>query len=86
MTHSDCTVSRPNTRLSNFELLRILAMFLVLIVHCNYRFLGVPTTDEAREFILPTFARVSFQNISIVCVNLFVMISGWFGAKLQLGG
>lgn len=70
-------------RYSGFELLRIVAMILVLIVHvliCLPR----PTTDFA---IAEPFKAISFyftDAISIICVNVFILISGWFGINLRL--
>ena len=70
-------------RYSGFELLRIVAMILVLIVHvliCLPR----PTTTFA---IAEPFKAISFyftDAISIICVNVFILISGWFGINLRL--
>lgn len=70
-------------RYSNFELLRIVAMILVLIVHvliCLPR----PTTAFV---IAEPFKAISFyftDAISIICVNVFILISGWFGINLRL--
>ena len=66
---------------SNFELLRIVAMMLVLLVHANYFALG----DVTREEIIATpgtaFVRMFCEHLCIVCVNLFVLLSGWFGIR-----
>lgn len=61
-------------------------MFLVLTVHCGFRFLGIPTSEEAHSFFLETSSRLFFQNLSIGCVDIFVLISGWFGIKLTKKG
>ena len=73
-------------RQSNFELLRITAMMLVLIVHADYWSLGVPRFDMAASHGANVFARVLFEMLSVVCVNVFVMISGWFGIKASVRG
>ena len=73
-------------RLSNIELLRMVAMFLVLIVHADYYSLGAPTFDEIQQEPTDTFFRILFEAISIVCVNVFVLISGWFGIRPTLKG
>ena len=65
------------------ELLRIIAMFLVLIVHANYYSLSAPTTYEIESEPIPSFFRCFFQTLSIICVNVFVLISGWFGMKFS---
>lgn len=68
-------------RQSNIELLRLIAMFLVLLVHANYFSLGAPTNIEIKHEPLDAFLRIFFEATSIVCVNVFVLISGWFGIK-----
>lgn len=69
-------------RQSNFELLRIIAMLLVLIVHADYLSIGSPTVQDATDFPLPTFMRITTQSLSIVCVNVYILISGFFLIKL----
>lgn len=68
-------------RQSNIELLRIVAMFLVLVVHADFMALGEPTFDEMNTQPLPSVIRVFIQSCAIVCVNVFVLISGWFGVR-----
>lgn len=77
-------LSDRRKRSSNIELLRILAMFLVLLVHSNFFSLGAPTQILCSQN--PDFAFSSFfvQGLSICCVNLFVLISGWFGIRPKL--
>lgn len=79
-------IQTEHRRESGIELLRIIAMFLVLTVHCGFRFLGIPTAEEAHSFFLETSSRLFFQNLSIGCVDIFVLISGWFGIKLTKKG
>lgn len=64
---------------SNIELLRLLAMFLVLVVHADFFSLGIPTQAEVVSSPINAFTRFFFESLSIVCVNVFVLISGWFG-------
>lgn len=66
-------------RQSNIELLRMVSMFLVLLVHADYFSLGGPTLLEIHQTPLDAYFRVFFEAVSIVCVNVFVLISGWFG-------
>ena len=68
-------------RSSNFELLRIIAMILVMIVHADFRSLGIPTSFELHNSFISSLCRLSIESISIICVNVFVLISGWFGIK-----
>lgn len=69
---------------SNMELLRIVAMFLVLVVHADFFTLGIPTYEESINDVLPTISRFFFQCLSIGCVDVFVLISGWFGIRPNL--
>jgi len=73
-------------RQSNMELLRILAMFLVLAVHANFYALG--TTDAASVEANPVASatRVVLRITSCMCVNIFILISGWFSIKPSIKG
>lgn len=73
-------------RQSNIELLRILAMFLVLVVHADFWTLNPPTADDFVYSPLNAWTRTFFESVSIVCVNVFILISGWFGIKPSVKG
>ncbi len=66
-------------RQSNIELLRITSMLLVLIVHANFKVLGAPNNDNISIDLFGSIMRYLTESLSIVCVNAFVLISGWFG-------
>ena len=70
-------------RESNFELLRIIAMFLVLVVHADYFSLGRPSFEEYTSYPLSSVTRILIESISIVCLNVFVLISCWFGIHFK---
>lgn len=74
---------QQGNRQSNLELLRLVAMFMVLAVHANYSPLGAPTTEEWHLSPLISFGRVFLMQATIICVNLFVFISGWFGLHIK---
>lgn len=76
---------RPS-RESAMELLRILAMLMVLIVHADYAALGVPSANLLRDAPTAALCRVGFEQLAIVGVNTFVLISGWFGIRTTLRG
>lgn len=73
-------------RQSNIELLRILSMFLVLVVHADFWAFGAPTADDFSVNPLNAFTRVIIESVSIICVNVFILISGWFGIKPSVKG
>lgn len=71
-------------RQSNFELLRIIAMFLVLAVHANYFALdGGPSAQECATRVISSMTRIVLESACIVCVDVFVLISGWFGIHFK---
>ncbi|MDE6277498.1 MAG: hypothetical protein K2M06_05250 [Muribaculaceae bacterium] len=76
----------PSSRASNFELLRILAMFFVLVVHADFAVLDPPTPDQLHAAPLNGATRILIEMFAIVSVNIFVLISGWFGIKASLRG
>ena len=80
-SNTNKTINNQKLRSSNIELLRIISMFLVLIVHADYFSLGAPTITEITDKPLSSFARILFESLSILCVNVFVFISGWFSIK-----
>ena len=71
-------------RESNMELLRIVSMLMVLLLHANFLVFGTPTAADATCQPVATFLRLFFESVSIVGVNLFVFISGWYGIKAKV--
>lgn len=73
-------------RNSSIELYRIIATLAVLIVHFNGWFLGdwpLPEYDVDNPSLFRTGQTV-ISALVIICVNMFVIISGYFGIKLKL--
>lgn len=74
-----------SARQTNMEILRLLSMFLVLIVHANTAYQPWPINQQT---VLATplhcFIRFLIESLSIVCVNAFVLLSGWFGINFSL--
>lgn len=70
-------------RKSNIELLRITAMLFVMIVHANFQALSTPTPESIRLNPGEEFVRIIIESFAIVCVDVFVLISGWFGIKFK---
>ena len=73
-------------RESNFELLRIIAMFMVLVLHADFQALGEPTRADILSSTLTSSLKVFFEMASIIAVNVFVLISGWFGIRPSIKG
>ena len=71
-------VVSQNARQSNMELLRIVAMFMILVYHTVY-YVFYDYRGES-----PVFA--SLMTILHIGVPLFVLISGYFGIKPSIKG
>lgn len=71
-----------NQRNSSVELFRILATFLVLIVHFNGWFIG-GMPDKLTDFSIPSISQAFIESLSSVCVNCFLVITGWYGLKFK---
>ena len=83
---SSLTSITKGPRQCNIELLRIIAMFLVLVVHADFLSLGKPTFTDYTLNPIASLTRVLFESFSIICVNIFILISGWFKIKSTLKG
>lgn len=73
-------------RNSNMELLRVIAMLFVLIVHCGYAVYGFPRLNKVVSDTPLWIMRMTIQHATICCVNIFVLLSGWFGIRPTLKG
>lgn len=71
---------------SRFELLRIIAMFMVLILHANFLVLHYPGPKALHAEPVQAMTRIFFEMLSLVAVNLFVLISGWWGIRPSVTG
>lgn len=70
-------------RSSNFELLRLLAMMFVLIVHADFIAFGAPDVADWARRPVGVVSQYVFECLAICCVDVFVLISGWFGIKFS---
>ena len=68
---------------SNIELLRVISMILVLVSHASYTSLDPPTHSDISTSLDSSFMRGISESLSVVCVNAFVLISGWYGIKVR---
>lgn len=71
-------------RNSSIELFRIVATFYVLIIHLNGWMAGgmVDFNDSSIGFD-HKICQLLIESLTIVCVNSFLIISGWCGIKLN---
>lgn len=68
-------------RHSGMELLRSVAMALVVVAHADFWALGSPTYDFCEKDMLRAALQYYLEFFSLICVNCFVFISGWFSIK-----
>lgn len=66
-------------RNSSMELLRIVAMFLVMFTHANFLSGAIPLPSE--ENVAYATMVFFFQTLSAPCVDIFILISGYFGIR-----
>ncbi len=59
-------------------------MLLIVLLHCNYFALGGQSTFDIHS--TKGFTRVLCEQVTIVGVDVFVLISGWFGIHAKLKG
>lgn len=71
---------KKTVRQSNFELLRIIAMLMVMVCHA----LGY--VQEKDLVGITGISKLAVSQFCLICVNVFVMISGWFGIKASWKG
>ena len=70
-----------NNRDSNMELLRIISMLLIMVLHADFSAISVPTIGQCRDSVSSSFFRFFIEGLAVVAVNVFVMLSGWYGIK-----
>lgn len=61
-------------------------MLLIVLVHANYFSLGFIDSNAVRTDPVPSVIRIFFEQLCVVGVNVFVLISGWFGIKPTVKG
>lgn len=73
-------------RHSGIELLRVISIFFILVVHVINLVIGAPDRTDLLTKPLSAITTISFESIAVVCVDVFVIISGWFGIKYSIKG
>lgn len=53
-------------------------MFMVMIVHA-VMVIGLPSANEISIYPLKSFVGVLIESLSIICVNVYILISGFCG-------
>ena len=75
-------IDHIKNRQSNLELLRLLAMLMIMVGHALY--FSFP--DKSQIIDAPFWSSSFFlaKGLTVCSVNVFVMISGWFGIKCKV--
>ena len=73
-------------RLANMELLRFMAMFMILTLHADYFCFGWPQRQDIQMLPEVWGVRILVEHWAIIGVDVFILISGWFGIRASLKG
>ena len=73
-------------RCSNIELLRIVALLLIMLGHTHLRISPFPRMQDACMEPLSSFGKLMLSCIATTGVGIFIAISGWFGIKFRVNG
>lgn len=75
---------RQKERDSSIELFRIVATFTVLLVHFTGWFVGGISNPHDTSLDLSfRMGQMIIESLCVVCVNCFLIISGWYGMNLR---
>lgn len=73
-------------RQSNIELLRLVSMMLLVMLHANFYSNGGLYKADILAAPGASALRIFWEEMCNVCVNVFVLISGWFAIKPSIKG
>lgn len=74
-------IQQSPARQSSMELLRILSVFSILAYHANFYAIGWPVQADWCAAPIVSALRTYAEFATLVCVDVFVLISGWFGIR-----
>ena len=78
-------VVRPQ-RQSNVELLRIIAMIMVLAIHATFETFGYAHAKSILTAPGSWLGIMTSASACFGCVDIFILITGWFGTSFKLRG
>lgn len=73
-------------RNSGVELARFLSITFILGIHLITLVIGLPYTTELINYPTRTITLISFESLFIVCVDIFIVISGWYEIHASSNG
>lgn len=71
------------TRDSNMELYRIVAMFMVIFFHVFGEIDILNNELFSNKFELKYYINLLFTSATFICVDMFVLLSGWYGINTK---
>ena len=74
-------MERANVRQSNFELLRLVAIFMIIVHHLVIKSAETCGYTHAYSYIQDGIIGLLINGLVVGGVNVFLLISGWFGVK-----
>ena len=74
-------INNTPVRQSNIELLRLIAMLLIIVGHTPL--LSLLSKQPITDTPLTSFLTFGFKGLTICSVDVFVLISGWFGIRYK---
>lgn len=77
---------KPTVRQSNMELLRIIAMLMVVALHACTGGFGYVRTGNVHQDPAGWLGVTLTTMVCIGCVDVFVLITGWFGTHFRWKG
>ena len=78
MTPNNLSTPMVSKRQSNIELCRIISMLLIVFLHSTWSSIGFPQTGDSLHPIV-----LVLYTLSIVGVDVFLFISGWFSITIK---
>ncbi len=86
-TEEEKVATKQHSRQSNMELLRVIAMLAVVMVHLDGAALSLPKPHgDVWAVTVRGWWILSVEAATIIGVNCFTLISGYFGIKAHLRG
>lgn len=84
MSRTKLSPSLATPRNSSVEILRLISMFFVLILHFNHWGINIDILSMSGPLTKENFVGHIIESIAIVAVNVFVLISGYFGISFKI--
>ena len=78
--------AKQKQRLSNIELLRIIAMLMVMAIHATFETFGYAHAKSILHAPVSWLGIITTASACFGCVDIFILITGWFGTSFKLRG